>query len=165
MANQLILGSRSGNPPSGWRKGGKEETRKERDWAENGGRQVMGVWETRFQRFTWRTGWGKPPSDRRDPWPRTKRTPGWRRRTAAASGTGSCGGERERKCSKSNTLCKTKAMYKQYRRAGTVSNEQQPSSHVGHSKNGERKYCKNNGVLKINKGGNCSSRYGWIRNV
>lgn len=37
MANQLIQGSRSGNPPSGWRKGGKEETRKERDWDEKEG--------------------------------------------------------------------------------------------------------------------------------
>lgn len=38
MANQLIQGSCSGNPPSGWRKGGKEETRKERDWGGKGGR-------------------------------------------------------------------------------------------------------------------------------
>lgn len=43
MANQLIQGSCSGNPPSGWRKGGKEETRKERDWGRKGGAgQVKG---------------------------------------------------------------------------------------------------------------------------
>lgn len=45
--------------------------------------------------FTWRTGWGKLPSNRTDPWPRTERTPGWRRRTAAASETGSWKEDRE----------------------------------------------------------------------